>query len=182
MPQLLIPERTIRRRVRQLGKQITRDYRGKSPLFVGILRGAVVFLSDLIRDIPLRLQVDFIAMSSYGSATVASGQVQLLKDLEDSIEGQDVILVEDIVDTGLTLSYLVGILKSRNPASLRICALLSKPERRKVEVEIDYLGFEIPDRFVVGYGLDFAGKHRQLPYVGVLDESEADSPKKDKDP
>jgi hypoxanthine phosphoribosyltransferase len=166
---VLLNAQTIQRRVRLLGKEITRDYKEKSPLLVGVLRGAAVFLSDLIRHVDLELEVDFIALSSYGSATETSGQVQLVKDLESSIDGADVILVEDIVDTGLTLNYLVGNLKSRNPASLRVCALLSKPSRRKVEVNIDYLGFEVPDSFVVGYGLDFDQQFRNLPYIGVLE-------------
>lgn len=156
--------------MRSLGREITRDYRDKSPVLVGVLRGAAVFLSDLIRHVDLELQVDFIALSSYGSATETSGQVQLVKDLETSIDGADVILVEDIVDTGLTLNYLVGSLKSRNPASLRVCALLSKPSRRRVDVHIDYLGFEVPDSFVVGYGLDFDQQFRNLPYIGVIGE------------
>ncbi|RPI29838.1 MAG: hypoxanthine phosphoribosyltransferase [Acidobacteria bacterium] len=167
-PRVLIEAARIKRRVRALGKRITRDYQGQTPLLVGVLRGAAVFLSDLIRHVDLKLEVDFIAMSSYGSATETSGQVQLLKDLESSIDGSHVILVEDIVDTGLTLNYLVGNLRSRNPASLRVCALLSKPSRRKLEVAIDYLGFEVPDRFVVGYGLDFDQQFRNLPYIGVL--------------
>jgi hypoxanthine phosphoribosyltransferase len=166
---VLLNAQTIKRRVRSLGKEITRDYRDRSPLLVGVLRGATVFLSDLIRHINLELQVDFIALSSYGSATETSGQVQLVKDLESSIDGEDVILVEDIVDTGLTLNYLISNLKSRNPASLRVCVLLSKPSRRKVEVNIDYLGFEVPDNFVVGYGLDFDQQFRNLPYIGVLE-------------
>jgi len=166
---VLLNAQSIKRRVRSLGKEITRDYKGKSPLLIGVLRGAAVFLSDLIRHIDLEVEVDFIALSSYGSATETSGQVQLVKDLESSIDGADVILVEDIVDTGLTLTYLVGNLKSRNPASLRVCALLSKPSRRKVQVSIDYLGFEVPDSFVVGYGLDFDQQFRNLPYIGVLE-------------
>ncbi len=169
VPSVLLNAQTIKQRVRSLGKEITRDYKDKSPLLVGVLRGAAVFLSDLIRHIDLELQVDFIALSSYGSATETSGQVQLVKDLESSIHGADVILVEDIVDTGLTLNYLISNLRSRNPASLRVCALLSKPSRRKVSVSIDYLGFEVPDSFVVGYGLDFAQQFRNLPYIGVLE-------------
>jgi len=170
VPTVLLNAQTIKRRVRSLGKEITRDYKDRSPILVGVLRGAAVFLSDLIRHIDLELEVDFIALSSYGSATESSGQVQLVKDLESSIDGADVILVEDIVDTGLTLNYLVGNLKSRNPGSLRVCALLSKPSRRKVNVYIDYLGFEVPERFVVGYGLDFDQQFRNLPYIGVLEE------------
>ncbi len=169
--QILYDSRTLRRRVAALGKQVTRDYRGRTPLLVGVLRGAAVFLADLIRNIDLPVRTDFISLSSYGTATDSSGQVQLLKDLETSIDGEDVILVEDIVDTGLTLNYLIGNLQSRNPASLRVCALLSKPDRRKIEVPIHYLGFEVPDRFVVGYGLDYAGNYRQLPYIGILHDS-----------
>ncbi len=166
---VLLNAQTIKRRVRSLGKEITRDYNGRSPILIGVLRGAAVFLSDLIRHINLELEVDFIALSSYGSATETSGQVQLVKDLESSIDGRDVILVEDIVDTGLTLNYLVSNLKTRNPASLSVCVLLSKPSRRKVEINIDYLGFEVPDSFVVGYGLDFDQQFRNLPYIGVLE-------------
>ncbi len=166
---VLLNAQTIKRRVRSLGKEITRDYKCRSPILIGVLRGAAVFLSDLIRHISLELEVDFIALSSYGSATETSGQVQLVKDLESSIDGRDVILVEDIVDTGLTLNYLVSNLKTRNPASLSVCVLLSKPSRRKVEINIDYLGFEVPDSFVVGYGLDFDQQFRNLPYIGVLE-------------
>ncbi|HXK58453.1 MAG TPA: hypoxanthine phosphoribosyltransferase [Acidobacteriota bacterium] len=169
VPSVLIDTRRLRRRVRALGAEITRDYRDRNPLFVGVLRGAAVFLSDLIRHVDLKIEVDFIAMSSYGSATESTGQVQLLKDLESSIAGVDVILVEDIVDTGLTLNYLIGNLQSRNPASLRVCALLSKPSRRRLQVTIDYLGFEVPDRFVVGYGLDYNQQFRNLTYIGMLE-------------
>ena len=166
---VLFEPQTIRRRVRTIGQRITIDYRGEKPVFVGVLRGAAVFLADLIRAVDLQLQVDFIALTSYGSYTETSGQVQLVKDLESSIEGRLVILVEDIVDTGLTLNYLIGNLKSRNPASVKVCALLSKPARRRVAVMIDYLGFEVPDCFVVGYGLDFDQRFRHLPYIGALD-------------
>lgn len=172
--EILIDEQRIQERVAQLGMQITRDYRGRSPLFVGILRGATVFHSDLIRHVDLKLAIDFIAVSSYGAATRSSGQVQLIKDVESSIQGVDIILVEDIIDTGLTINYLIRNLKSRHPASLRVCALLSKPSRRQVEVPIDYMGFEIPDRFVVGYGLDYNQRYRNLPYVSVLNHGEID--------
>jgi hypoxanthine phosphoribosyltransferase len=175
-PEVLFDAKTIARRVRVLGRQIGRDYRGTTPLFVGVLRGAAVFLSDLIRSTNLACHVDFIAMSSYGSATKTSGQVQLVKDLESSIEGRDVILVEDIVDTGLTLNYLVGSLRSRNPRSVRVCALLSKPSRRQIEVPLDYVGFEVPDQFVVGYGLDFDQQFRHLPYIAILRPDLADGP------
>ncbi len=170
---ILYSEEQIQSRVAELGVQITRDYAGKCPLFVGILRGAAIFHADLIRHVDLRLKVDFISVSSYGEATESSGQVQLIKDLESGIQDDDVILVEDIIDTGLTANYLRRNLASRGPASLRLCSLLSKPSRRKVEVEIDYTGFEIPDEFVVGYGLDFAQKYRNLPYIGVLNSSGA---------
>jgi hypoxanthine phosphoribosyltransferase len=166
--EVLFESRVIKRRVRALGRQITLDYLGEVPIFVGVLRGAAVFLADLIRTVDLPLQVDFIALTSYGRSTETSGQVQLVKDLEASIEGRHVILVEDIVDTGLTLAYLVGNLRNRNPLSVRVCALLSKPSRRRVAVDIKYLGFEIPDRFVVGYGLDFDQRFRHLPYIGAL--------------
>lgn len=166
--EILLTPVQIHERVRQLGEEISRDYASKRPLFIGILKGACMFLSDLIRDVSLPIAVDFIAVASYGSQTEASGQVQLLKDVESSIEDKDVILVEDIVDTGLTLSYLIHNLRSRNPASLRVATLLNKPSRRQVEVTVDYVGFEIPDKFVVGYGLDYAQKYRNLPYVAVV--------------
>ena len=167
--EILITEEQIQERVSDLGLELTADYRGKSPLLIGILRGAAIFHADLIRRVDLRLSVDFISLSSYGAATRSSGQVQLIKDLESSIEGMDVILVEDIIDTGLTIKYLLRNLGSRGPSSIKICSLLSKPSRREVEVPIDYIGFEIPDEFVVGYGLDFNQKYRNLPYIGVLD-------------
>lgn len=168
LSEVLFDQKQIERRVREMGDEISRDYAGKKPLFVGILKGACMFLADLIRSVHLPVALDFIALASYGSATESSGQVQLLKDLESSIEDQDVVLVEDIVDTGLTLTYLMHNLKSRNPRSLKIAALLSKPSRRVVDVKVDYVGFEIPDKFVVGYGLDFAQNYRNLPYVAVI--------------
>ncbi len=166
--EVLLTEKDIRDRVAELGAQITADYEGRVPIFVGILRGAAIFHSDLVRHVDLRLKVDYISVSSYGAATKSSGQVQLIKDLESSIEGVDVIIVEDIIDTGLTVSYLIRNLASRGPNSIRVCSLLSKPSRREVEVPIDYIGFEIPDKFVVGYGLDFDQKYRNLPFIGVL--------------
>lgn len=172
--EILITEEQIQQRVRNLGDQIGHDYAGRSPLFVAILRGAAIFHADLIRHVDLRLKVDFISVSSYGAATRSSGQVQLIKDLESSIEGVDVIIVEDIIDTGLTVSYLLRNMESRGPSSLRVCSLLSKPTRRVVDVPIHYIGFEIPDKFVIGYGLDFDQKYRNLPYIGVLD---LDAPK-----
>lgn len=151
-----------------MGAQIARDYQDKQPALVAVLRGAAVFCADLIRQMDLNLTLDFIAVSSYGAATEASGQVRLIKDVERSVEGTDLILVEDIVDSGLTLKYLLGNLESRSPASLRVCTLLSKPSRRKMEVPLDYVGFEIPDEFVIGYGMDFNEKYRNLPFIGVL--------------
>ena len=166
--EILLSSEQIQRRVREMGLQISRDYAGRKPLFIGVLKGACMFLSDLIRQVNLPIGLDFIALASYGSATESSGQVQLLKDVESSIEEKDIILVEDIVDTGLTLTYLVHNLQSRNPASLKVAALLSKLSRRQVAVTLDYVGFEIPDKFVVGYGLDFAQNYRNLPYVAVV--------------
>lgn len=165
--EVLVKEEQIQDKVEEMGRQITSDYRGRDPLLVCILRGAVIFFSDLVRYIDLPLGIDFIAVSSYGASTKSSGQVRLVKDLEASIEGRDVILVEDIVDTGLTLSYLIHNLENRGPASLKVCTLLSKPDRRLVDVEVDYIGFDIPDEFVVGYGLDFNQRYRNLPYIGV---------------
>ncbi len=170
----LIPPEKVQARVQELADRISEDYQGKTPLFVGVLKGAFVFLADLIRATRLEnLWVDFLAVSSYGDATVHSGEVQILKDLSVSVEGRHVILVEDIVDTGLTLRYLRQLLLDRNPASLRICVLLDKKERREVEVPVDYVGFEIPDAFVVGYGLDWAERYRHLPGIAVVDGSEA---------
>lgn len=169
--EVVLNQKQIQRRVSELGSQITQDYEGQTPLFICILRGAVIFNADLIRRVDLKLGVDFIAVSSYGAATESSGEVQLIKDVESSIQGVDVILIDDIIDTGLTINYLIRSLKSRGPASLRICSLLSKPARRLVEVPIDYLGFEIPDRFVVGYGLDYDQRYRNLPFIATLAES-----------
>ena len=165
--EILVTEEAIKVRVAELGRRISEDYRGRSLLLVGLLRGAIVFLSDLMRAIDIPVQLDFIGISSYGAST-ESGAVRLVMDLETDITGCDVLIVEDIVDTGKTLSYLVENLKARQPASLRLCALLDKPERRKVPITVDYVGFEIPDKFVVGYGLDFAEGYRNLPFVGVL--------------
>ena len=166
--QILLDQETVARRVKELGAQITEDYAGREPVLVCILKGAALFTADLCRHIDLPISLDFMAISSYGSGTSSSGVVRITKDLDSSIENKDVIIVEDIVDSGLTLSYLLAILKSRHPASLSICVLLDKPERREVEVPVRYRGFEIPDHFVVGYGLDYAEKYRNLPYVGVL--------------
>jgi len=166
--EVLIPEDALQARIRELGAAISNDYAGKEPLLVGILIGAFVFLSDLQRAITIPCQVDFMATSSYGDATESSGIVRILKDLDQSIEGRHVLIVDDIIDTGLTMDYLLQTLKARYPASLRVCALLDKVPRRRREVRIDYRGFEIPDRFVVGYGLDYAGRYRNVPFVCVL--------------
>ena len=155
-------------RVRQLGEEITEDYKGKELFLIGVLKGAVFFLSDLMRHVDVPCQVDFMAVSSYGSQTESSGVVRILKDLDAPIDGKHVLIVEDIVDSGLTLSYLLRTLKAREPASLEVCALLTKPERRKVELPIRYTGFEIPNRFAIGYGLDHAEQYRNLPYVAAL--------------
>jgi hypoxanthine phosphoribosyltransferase len=166
---VLVGADELQRRVAELGEQISHDYAGRPLLLVGVLKGAVFFLSDLMRYIDVPVEVDFMAVASYGSATDSSGVVRILKDLDASIEGRDVLIVEDIVDSGLTLQYLMRNLGSRNPASLEVCALLTKPERRKVDLPTRYVGFEIPNRFVVGYGLDYGERHRNLPYVAALE-------------
>jgi hypoxanthine phosphoribosyltransferase len=167
---ILIPAEDLTARVAQLGRQIRGDYAGRTPVLVGVLKGAVVFLADLMRAIEAPCECDFIAVSSYGASTRSSGIVELTKDLSVPIEGRDVLIVEDIVDTGRTLAYLLRNLATRQPESVRACALLDKAARREVPVVLDYVGFTIPDEFVVGYGLDFAGLYRNLPYVAVLDE------------
>ncbi len=166
---VLISQDQIREKVQELGESITADYQGKSPLLVGILRGAVVVLSDLMRTVDLPCDIDFMDISSYGTGTTSSGVVRILKDLEEDITGRHVLIVEDIIDSGLTLSYLRRALLSRDPASLEIVSMLSKPSRRKVELPVKYLGFEIPDEFVVGYGLDYAGAYRNLPDICIVD-------------
>jgi len=168
LSEILLPANQIQERIKEIGEQITRDYAEGRPLFIGILKGACMFHADLIRNVNLPVAVDFIAVASYGSATKSSGQVQLIKDVETSVEGKDIIIVEDIVDTGLTLQYLIDNFESRNPQSLKVAALLNKPSRRKIPIRVDYVGFDIPDKFVVGYGLDYAQKYRNLPYVAVL--------------
>jgi hypoxanthine phosphoribosyltransferase len=167
--EVLVTAEDLQRRVAELGDEISRDYAGRSLLLIGVLKGAVFFLSDLMRFIDIPVEVDFMAVASYGSATDSSGVVRILKDLDAAIEGRDVLIVEDIVDSGLTLQYLLRNLGSRNPRTLEVCALLTKPERRKVDLPTRYVGFEIPDRFVVGYGLDYAERHRNLPFVAVLE-------------
>jgi len=166
--EILVSEAALQSRIRELGRAISSDYEGKEPLLVGILIGAFVFLSDLLRSISIPCQVDFMATSSYGDATESSGIVRILKDLDQSIEGRHVLIVDDIIDTGLTMDYLLETLRARYPASLRVCALLDKLPRRKRAVRIDYRGFEIPDKFVVGYGLDYSGRYRNVSFVCVL--------------
>jgi hypoxanthine phosphoribosyltransferase len=166
--EVLVGADELQLRVRELGEAISRDYAGRPLLLVGVLKGAVFFLSDLMRHIEIPVEVDFMAVASYGSATDSSGVVRILKDLDVVIEGRDVLIVEDIVDSGLTLQYLLRNLGSRDPATLEVCALLTKPSRRKVELPVRYVGFEIPDRFVVGYGLDYDERHRNLPFVAAL--------------
>lgn len=166
--EVLIPSEEIQEKVREIGASITQDYAGEKPLMICILRGAVVFLGDLVRRVDLPCEMDFMDISSYGTGTSSSGVVRIIKDLEEDITGRHVIVVEDIIDTGLTLSYLRRSLLARRPASLEICSLLSKPERRRAELDVRYLGFEVPDEFVVGYGLDYAGAYRNLPDICVL--------------
>lgn len=168
---ILYTEEELRRRVKELGAQITADYTGRRPILASVLRGSYIFMADLTRAIDLDVTVDFMAVSSYGAGTVSSGQVEIKKDLSDTIEGRDLIIVEDILDSGNTLYYLMDVLRARRPASIRICALMDKPERRTKPISADYVGFTIPDAFIVGYGLDYAERYRNLPYVGVLKQS-----------
>jgi len=170
LKEIILSRTQIAARVRELGQEITRDYQGKNLILVGILKGSLPFLADLIREIDLPMIYDLMAVSSYGAATKSSGTVRILKDLETSVEGKDLLIVEDIVDTGLTLQYLLETLRMRNLNSLKVCTLLDKPSRRKVNFKPDYNGFEVPDVFVVGYGLDYAEKYRNLPLIGVLKE------------
>lgn len=167
---ILIEEKEIQAKVAELGAIITEDYRGKDLLIICVLKGAVIFTSDLIRKIDLPLDIDFMAISSYGANTKSSGVVRILKDLDTSIEGKHVLIVEDIIDSGLTLAYMIENLKSRGPVSVEICTILDKKERRTIDLDIKYTGFVVPDEFVVGYGLDYAEKYRNLPYIAVLKE------------
>src|SRR5215213_7539894 len=168
--EILVQPDALARRVRELGSQISSDYQGRDLVLIGVLKGAVFFLSDLMRHITVPCEVDFMAVASYGSATDSSGVVRILKDLDAVIEGRDVLIVEDIVDSGLTLQYLLRNLEARHPASLEVCALLTKPERRKVHLPTRYVGFEIPNRFAIGYGLDHDERFRNLPYVAALNQ------------
>jgi hypoxanthine phosphoribosyltransferase len=167
--EVLIDEDRLRSRVVERGEEISADYTGRDLLLIGVLKGAVFFMADLRRTLAIPCEIDFMAISSYGAQTDSSGVVRILKDLDINIEGRNVLVVEDIIDSGLTLSYLIRNLEAREPATLEVCALLTKPDRREIDVPVRYVGFEIPNRFVVGYGLDFAERYRNLPYVGVLD-------------
>jgi hypoxanthine phosphoribosyltransferase len=171
--EILVQPDELTHRVREMAGEISRDYAGRDLLLIGVLKGAVFFLSDLMRHLEIDCEVDFMAVSSYGSSTDSSGIVRILKDLDAPIQGRDVLIVEDIVDSGLTLSYLFRMLRARNPATLEVCALLTKPERREVDLPIRYVGFEIPNRFAIGYGLDHAERFRNLPYVAVLEGENA---------
>lgn len=168
----LLSEEQIQAKVKELARRISSDYWGKEVLLVGILKGAFVFLSDLSRELTIPVQFDFVAVSSYGSATKSSGVVRILKDIDQDIEGRHVLIIEDIIDSGLTLNYLIKNLRARRPASLEVCALLSKPERQRVPLDIKYLGFAIPNKFVVGYGLDFAESYRNIKHIAVLKEKD----------
>jgi len=165
---VLYSEEVLAAKVAEIGAKITKDYLGKDLLVIGVLKGANIFLGDLVRKIDLPVQIDFIAASSYGSSTESSGVVRILKDLDYSIEGKNVMIVEDIIDTGLTLHYLLDNFNSRNPASISVCTLLDKPERRKVQIDVAYKGFDIPDEFIVGYGIDYDERYRNLPYIATL--------------
>ncbi len=168
----LISQEKLDKRIKELAAQISKDYAGRDLLLIGVLKGSFMFLADLVRNLDYHVEMDFMGTSSYGASTQTSGEVRITKDLERSLAGRNVLVVEDIVDSGLTLRYLVDTLRTRQPASVRICALLDKPARRRVRINIDYYGFIIPNAFVVGYGLDYQEKYRGLPYVGVLEEFE----------
>lgn len=168
---VLFSEEELKTRIKELGAEIGREYAGKKPLMIGILKGSVMFFADLLREIEGDLEIDFMAISSYGNGVKSSGEVKMIKDLDHKIEGKDVIIVEDIVDSGYTMKYLTGMLSARNPASIRICTLLDKPSRRETDVRVDYKGFEVGDEFVVGYGLDYAGLYRNVPFIGILKRS-----------
>jgi len=168
--EILYNEEQLRKKIKEIGKKISEDYEGKELVLVGILKGSVPFMADLIKEIQIPCTMDFMAVSSYGNSTKTSGVVRILKDLDFQIENKDILLVEDIIDSGVTLSYLMDYLKRRNPSSINIACLLNKPERRKAEISAKYIGFDVPDYFLVGYGLDYAEKYRNLPYVGILKE------------
>ena len=166
--EVLFSEEKIASIVRNLGRQISEDYVGKNLFMVSVLKGSLVFMADLMRAVTIPCSIDFLSVSSYGNGTASSGEVRILKDLDCSLEGKDLLIVEDILDSGMTLSFLLKTLSARNPASIRLCTFLDKPERRRVDIRPDYVGAEVPDKFIVGYGLDYAEKYRNLPYIGVL--------------
>lgn len=166
---VLIPEEKVNAKIKELGEQISRDYEGKEVHIICILKGGVFFACELAKRITVPVSLDFMQVSSYGNQTKSTGVVRIKKDLDDTMEGKHVIIAEDIIDSGKTLHYLIPVLEQRNPASIKLCAMLNKPDRREVDVKIDYLGFDIPDEFVVGYGLDYAQKYRNLPYIGVVE-------------
>ena len=166
--EVLFSEEKIASIVRNMGRQISEDYVGKNLFMVSVLKGSLVFMADLMRAVTIPCSIDFLSVSSYGNGTASSGEVRILKDLDCSMEGKDLLIVEDILDSGMTLSFLLKTLSARNPASIRLCTFLDKPERRRVDIRPDYVGAEVPDKFIVGYGLDYAEKYRNLPYIGVL--------------
>lgn len=174
--EILIKKEELEKRVEELGQEISKEYKDKDLMLIGVLKGSVPFMSDLMRQITIPCTMDFMAVSSYGSATQSSGIVRILKDLDSNIENKNILIVEDIIDTGYTLKYLIENLKSRKPASIRVCCLLDKPDRRKADLVIDYTGFKIPDAFVIGYGLDYAEKYRNLPFIGVLKRDVYETP------
>ena len=169
--EVLISEETLQEKIGELGAQLTEEYQDKFPLLIGVLKGAMPFMTDLMKRIDTYVEIDFMDVSSYGNATVSSGEVKILKDLNTSVEGRDIVIIEDIIDSGLTLSYLVELFKHRKAKSIKIVTLLDKPTGRKVDLKADYVGFDVPDAFVVGYGLDYAERYRNLPYIGVLKKS-----------
>ena len=166
--EILLSEEKIDLKIKELGKLISEEYDGKDLLVIGVLKGSVIFVSDLVRNISIPCEIDFMSVSSYGASSESSGVVRILKDLDQDIEGKNVIIAEDIIDSGITLDYLVDFLKARKPKSIEIVTLLSKPARRKVDINVKYIGFEVPDEFLVGYGLDYANRYRNLPFVGIL--------------
>ena len=171
LEKVLFSKEQLAKRIKELAAQLDKDYAGKTPLMVAILKGSVMFFTDLIREMTLPLEIDFMSISSYGSGVKSSGEVKMIKDLDNKIEGKDVIIVEDIVDSGYTMKYLTHLLEARNPSSIKICALLDKPSRRETDVAVDYKGFEVGNEFVVGYGLDYAARYRNIPFMGILKRS-----------
>ena len=171
LEKVLFSKEQLAKRIKELAEQLDKDYAGKTPLMVAILKGSVMFFTDLIREMTLPLEIDFMSISSYGSGVKSSGEVKMIKDLDNKIEGKDVIIVEDIVDSGYTMKYLTHLLEARNPSSIKICTLLDKPSRRETDVAVDYKGFEVGNEFVVGYGLDYAARYRNIPFIGILKRS-----------